>query len=326
MNSRCLAIWILLASAPAGAQSLDADSRPASSSAAAAKDHAGAANAEPVVDDGPQWGADVSLSNIFDGNIDHEQQAVQSYGFVPAGVVRFASSRDDPGMMVEYELASNTFSGSDTWDRISHALFAGFERRVGKRITLETEVEATWKGSSEDRELANVYSVAPRLSYRITRPLRVSVLGAYRYKSYADDPGTTGPSPYIGTKLDVRLPRDRRIGGGYRYELRMSREPRDRYRRSVWSLEFSTPVASRVDRLEIEGRVKNQIYDRLIKVDGVRVPRHDVRFALDVMYRRPLSATMDAVWVLELDSRTSNDPDKPYRAPMFGFTVVYHWR
>jgi hypothetical protein len=193
-------------------------------------------------------------------------------------------------------------------------------------VTLETEVEATWKGSSEDRELANVYTVAPRLSYRITRPLRVSLLGAYRYKSYPDDPGTTGPSPYIGTKVDVRLPRNRRIGGGYRYELRMSREPRDRYRRSVWSLEFSTPVASRTDRLEIETRIKNQMYDRLIKVDGVRVPRHDIRFAVDVMYRRPLSAMMDAVWVMELDSRTSNDPDKPYRAPMFGFTVVYHWR
>jgi hypothetical protein len=325
MNSRCLVILILLAGAPAAAQSPDADSRPASSSAAPATGRTGASTG-PASDDGPQWGADVSLSNIFDGNIDHEQQAVQSYGVVPAGTIRFASSRNDPGMILEYELAWNNFSGTDTWDRISHALFTGFERRVGKRLTLETEIEATWKGSSEDRELANVYSVAPRLSYRLTRPLRVSLLGAFRYKSYADDPGTTGPSPYIGTKVDVRLPRDRRVAGGYRYELRLSHEPRDRYRRSVWSAEFSTPVTSRVDRLEIEGRVKNQLYDRLIKVDGVRVPRHDVRFGLDVMYRRPLTATMDAVWVLELDSRTSNDPDKPYRAPMFGFTVVYHWR
>ena len=275
--------------------------------------------------DGGRWHLDLALSNLFDGNINHDPAPVRSYGIVPAAGIRYESSKD-PGFAWGYEIASNTFSGTDQWDRISHGLYSSVDQRLGSRMRIEAVASATWKGSSEDRELSNEYGVSGRMTIRMLERTRLSAGGGYRYKEYPDDPDTNGPSPFAVLKVDQKLGGDRRISFGYKYQTRQSHAVRDRYRRGAYTVSFATPIAPRGGRFEVGVELRSQMYDRLIKIGSVRALRHDSRIALDANYRRPLNRRADVIWFAGFEARDSNDEEKRYTAPAFGMTMVYHWR
>jgi len=301
----------LLAPAVSSAQSPDELAAPALESAGAA-------------DTGP-WHLDLALSNVFDGNINHDPVPVRSYGIVPAAGVRYETG-GDTDFVWGYEIAANTFTGTDQWDRISHGLYSSVEHRLGTRVRVEASAAATWKGSSEDRELSNEYGASGRTTIRLLERTRLSLGGGYRYKQYPDDPETSGPSPFAVLKVDQRLDGDRRLSVGYKYQTRQSQAVRDRYRRSAYLVSFATPIAPRGGRLEAGAELRFQHYERLIKVGSTRVLRRDRRLALDASYRLPVNHRTDVVWFAGYESRDSNDDDKRYRAPAFGMTMVYHWR
>jgi hypothetical protein len=281
----------------------------------------GAESSPAAGSQGGEWQSALSLANVFDGNINHDPRPVRSYGVAPALDVSYVSSKD-PAFAFGYEIAANSYTATDEWDRVSHDMFATVRRRVGRRLRLETEGGASWKGSSEDRELANVFGVSQRATYRISETMRVSVTGVWRYKQY-DDPGTSGPSPSLGAKIDKRLSGDRRLAVAYKYQTRLSTATRDRYRRNVYSVEWSGPVAAPGDRLSIGFEYRPQQYQRLIKVGGQRVWRVDRRVSSGAEYRRPVSQRVEVRWLCGLEYRDSNDPTKHFLAPTFGMTMTY---
>jgi hypothetical protein len=268
------------------------------------------------------WHVNFSLMNAFDGNVSHDVQPLRSYGIAPAAAVRYERAGS---LAWGYGVALNSYTGTDEWDRVSHGLYLVMTHRAG-RVRLETGGDATWKGSSEDRELSNEFGMSERLVFRISDATRVVLSGAYRYKQYPDDPGTSGLSPAVGGKLDQRFGA-RRVTVGYKFQVRQSRAERDRYRRHAYSVAFSTPIYSPGDELSLEVEYRPQTYDnRLVKVDGIRVPRQDRRFQLAAVYERPISARTNIVWVAGLEKRDSNDPDKRYTAPSLAMTLRYRWR
>ena len=273
----------------------------------------------------PRWHGTVSLSNLFDGNINHDVEPIRSYGIVPAAAVVFESS-SDPAFAWGYEIASNRYTGTDEWDRISHSLYSVWSYRLGSRLRFETQGAASWKGSSEDRELANEFGASQRMAFKLTGATRVVVIGAYRYKQYPDEPETTGPSPYIAAKLDRKFSGGRRLTLGYKYQTRLSQAQRDRYRRSAYTVDYAFALSRPGERITIEAEYRPQRYDRLIKVAGERVLRMDQRFIGGAAYERPLNNRATARWFVGLETRSSNDPDKHFIAPSFGMSMVYRVR
>jgi hypothetical protein len=271
------------------------------------------------------WLANLSLLNTFDGNINHDPAPIRSYGLVPAASFGYDSS-PDPRFTAGYDVAANQYTGTDEWDRISHGLRADVNGRAGKRWRFGAAGSATWKGSSEDRELSNEFALSTRAAYRLLKSTRVIVLGMARYKQYPDDPGTSGPAPSLGAKLDQRLPGNRRLVFGYKYEERRSRDERNKYRRNGYSLEFSTPLLVKDGRLTIEAVGKGQTYRRLIKIGSLRELRHDLRSSVHAEYDFPVSPRVMAQWQVGFDKRTSNDADKRFVAPSLGLNLAYRWR
>jgi hypothetical protein len=272
------------------------------------------------------WRLDLTAVNIYEGNISHDPEPIRSYGFTPAAAVRYDSSAHDPAFTFGYEIAGNAYTGTDEWDRVSHAVFAVATSRVGDRLRVETGGSATWKGSSEDRELSDDVAVSARTIYRLTKSQRLVGIGVWQYKQYPDDPATSGLSPYVGAKFDQRLPAGRRLVAGFKYQTRNSHEPRDRYTRQAYTLDFSTPLLAATDRLTLGYEYRPQVYtERLIKIaPGVRALRRDRRHVIDAQYARPINARMDVLWQVGFERRTSNDPDKYFVAPSFGMAITCH--
>ena len=307
-----LPLLVALASPPVAAQNSPAPGTTSAAPAASASAGGG-------------WHAALSVANLFDGNVSHDVTPIRSYGVVPAASVSFDSSAD-AAFTFGYEIATNSYTGTDEWDRISHNFAAAVQRRLGKRLRFETDGEASWKGSSEDRELANVFGVSQRIVYRLSRATRVGVTGTYRYKQYPDDPGTSGLSPSAGAKIDQRIGENRRVSFSYKYQNRLSALPRNRYYRNVYLIELTTPVMLRDDRLSLAFEYRPQQYNRVIKVAGQQVVRADRRLVAEAEYRLSINERVDARWFGGVETRRSNDPTKAFLAPTFGMTMSYRLR
>ena len=283
------------------------------------------AQSNDTTNDSPRWHGTMSLSNLYDGNINHDVEPIKSYGIVPAAEVVFESS-SEPAFAFGYEIASNRYTGTDEWDRISHSMYSVWSYRLGSRLRFETQGSASWKGSSEDRELANEFGASQRMAFKITSSTRVAVTGAYRYKQYPDEPETTGPSPYVAAKLDRKFADGRRLTVGYKYQARLSQSVRDRYRRSAYAVDYSFALSRPDERIMIGAEYRPQRYERLIKVAGQQMLRMDQRFLGGAAYERALNDRAMARWFAGIETRNSNDPDKRFVAPSFGMSIVYRVR
>jgi hypothetical protein len=278
----------------------------------------------PAVDSTAGWHLALSVANLFEGNVNHDVSPLRSYGLVPAADVTFATPKS--GLTFAYEIAENRYTATNEWDRVSHALETAVRRTVGKRLRLEAAAEASWKGTSEDRELANVFGVTPRAVFLLSKRTRLSFSGSYRYKQYVEEPASTGPSPSAGVKFDRRLGGSRRLTVGYKYQTRIARTVRNRYRRSAYTAEFTTPLAGPGNKLSIEVEYRSQQYERLIKVGQGRALRLDRRLAADVHFDHVISAQSFIRWTYAFEARRSNDPSKHFFAPVAAMTLHYQLR
>jgi hypothetical protein len=274
--------------------------------------------------DPAEWHATVSLINLFEGNVDHSLHPVRSYGIIPAAEVGYARS-SGPAFAWGYQFAANNYSGTDQWDRLSHHLFTSIGARLTARLRVETGVQANWKGSSDDRELADTFGVSQRVTYSVSESTRFVVVGGYRYKKYVE-PASSGPSPYVGGKIDHRLPGDRRLTFAYRYQRRVSEAIRNRYARSAYTIVFNTPLRRVGDRLSWDFEYLPQTYARLINVGGREMLRADRRMANEIAYQQPITERTEMRWIVRIESRRSNDPAKRFFDPSFGVVTTYRFR
>jgi hypothetical protein len=268
-----------------------------------------------------------SLSTVFDSNVEHDERRVRSFGLVPSLGFHFQDSAEKPSFVAEYEVGLHRYTGTDSFDRVSHHLTSAYRQRLSGSFSSRTTGEVSLKGSSEDRDVNNQYTLEQQFQYRLNPAIRLSAFAAYRLKRYPlFDAGKSAVDPYVGGRVQLELKGGREWQFTYRYDKNRSQDPKDRYVRRTFEAQFSTPLfRARRDLLTLEARYSPRLYARQIKVDGARVPRRDTRWVFEAGYERPLARGVRFGLDYRYETRDSNDPDKRFGAHLFGLTFGFDW-
>jgi len=265
----------------------------------------------------------LNFGQLFDSNIDQDQKNLKSFGLVRSFGISYRNNPKRPSFQFDYELGWQNYTNSDKWDRRTQLFVASYERRLAKRLSLETEGTVSLKGSTEDRELADQYVLEEQIKYRFNRSNRFKAYGAYRIKRYDDDPLRNAINPYIGAKYQL-LTGKRSWTVGYRYDTSRPINPRGRYIRWTYSGEFSTPL-SREGLLTVGVRYQPKLYARLIKSGQTRVPRFDQKWTWSAAWGREMSKNFAFGWFFTFETQNSNQIDKQFKATQVGARVRYQW-
>jgi hypothetical protein len=257
----------------------------------------------------------------FDGNLSREAVPLQAFGVAPGAAVRY---RPAGHFAWAYDIALNEYTGTDRWDRMSHALSMVMTRRPG-RVRLDTKGAASWKVPSEDGELTKQVEISESVSTNLSDRTRVQLVGSYRYKYYVDHPDSSGISPFVDANVDRRFG-PRHFTLGYRFQTRESRARSDSYYRHGYAAIFSTPISKSDDQLSFDVEYRPQTYRRLIESEGALVRRHDERVLASASYQRPLTTHVELLWFTGFQRRWSNDLARRYAEPTVALTVRYRWR
>jgi hypothetical protein len=322
-----IAALVMVCNAPAmgqTSQSTDVAMAKAVKTKKSAKKSAKKKGSEKGAEERRNWTFFASLSNVFDSNIEHDPVPVRSFGLVPALGVSYRNEFSRNTLALDYEMAAHSYTHTDRWDVVSHNLDLAYRRALPHHLSSETGAGVSVRGSSEDRELNNQYSLSQRFGYRFNKRDRVAAFVVYRLKRHSEDPGSDAVSPYVGGKYERTLGANRTWAFGYRYEMNRARNQRQRYIRSTFSTDFTTPLGRR-DQLSLGARYKPQLYARLVKVGGVRVPRHDRRWVWDTEWAHTVSPNLAMSLGYQFEKRTSNDPDKRFNAHFISLTFRYNW-
>ena len=266
-----------------------------------------------------------TLATSFDTNINHDPKGVRSFGLVQSLGVHFQNNVEKPSFELEYEVAAHSYTNSEEWDRVSHNLVMSYRKHLFGGWSTRTESEITVKGSSEDRELNNQYTLRQQLEYRLNENSRLQFAGAYRVKRDPLDSGSNAIDPYAGARFIQKLAGDRRLALSYRYDKNRSWDPKNRYIRWAYEAEFTTPIVDRRTRLNFDFTYKPRLYGRIVKVEGERVPRRDGRWIFETQLERVLRSDLLVVFMYRFERRDSNDPDKDFQSHQAGFALTYRW-
>ena len=285
----------------------------------------------PEVDKSPpflrrHFEAEIQFSNIYEDNIDHDDEsiAVQSYGSVPALKLQFRSSASDPLFAFEYLVARHQYTNTERWDRISNAFRGVFKPAVQKALRLQTSVELSLKGSSEDRDISNQFQVVQEFEYRFTRRHRLQLYGTYRIKRFPDQPGVQDLKPNIGINFERSNSDGERFESGARYELNREAEERGNYNRWTFSVAYRSPEIKERSQFEVEVKHRRKFYmARFVEIEDEDFLRQDNRLSIGVRWTYEFFWRVVMEMGYEYETRGSNDPDKLYEANAFNLAMIY---
>jgi hypothetical protein len=254
------------------------------------------------------WSFAATVANVYENNIDHDDQGVNAYGFVYGTGVHYQTSRDRPLFQLDYGLARYTYPGADRWSRLSHNLRTSLEKRLTRRLSVEALGEVT-----------------PRLDLRLPRDHRVRLYAAHRLKRYGSNTGRNATNRYVGLELRQRLDSGDTWEIGYRYEQNDAVMPRYRYLRLTYETGYSTLLTSR-DTVSLNVKYRSQRYrERLVEVDDIDVPRHDQQWVPSVSWRHRFGTRVELTFEYRLDTQSSNDLDRDYSAHSTGLSFRTLW-
>jgi hypothetical protein len=271
------------------------------------------------------WSIHLNVANVFDSNIDHDERGLDAYGMAGGMGLRFQTSAARPLFRLEYEVAGHLYKHTDRWDRVSHHLSTVIERRLGRRLSIETLGEVSLKGSSEDRELSDQYILEPQVEYRLTRSHKLTLYGAYRLKRYDDSADRDATNRYLGIELRQRASSRGQWEAGYRYETNRSRGLRSRYLRQTYKVEYSHQLTGQ-DMLALEVKHRRQRYrHRFAEIGDLEVPRQDRRWIPSLSWVHQIAPNIDVRLGYTFETRLSNDPEKNFRAHFTTLSFTRRW-
>ncbi len=267
----------------------------------------------------------VSLTTVFDTNIDHNRRDVDSLGAVLGAGIFYRNDPVDPTIEVNAEVAGHSYTNSERWDRFSQKVNASWEHDLPGRWSFDTTGEISLEGSTEDREISDQYLIEPRIAYRISSQTRARVYGALRARRYDEDPDRNAFNRYVGVEFMERAAGNRRWEADLRYEVNETESPRQHYVRWTFGTGYSFRMGEG-DRVELEVRYRMQRYPiRLVEVDDIDVQRRDHRWIPRFTWTRPLRSNLDVRGSYTRETRTSNDLDREFTAHLFTVTLIRRW-
>jgi hypothetical protein len=275
---------------------------------------------------GSRWSLEAGQWSVYDSNIDHVNPPRSDYGVVFMGAGAWQNRVSKPTLALRYEGALHRYTHSTKWNRFSQRAEADFEKRISKRWITETRAEISLKGSSEDRELSNQYSILQMLDYRIVRGLELRLFGLARLKRYpAPDQGREATNAYAGPALRARLG-GARLELSTRYEYNAARDQRRDYERWVHAVGLLAPFG-RSDALDLGVKFYDQQYPFRVVDDGAAQGqlRKDQRLVVSASWMHRFREDLGLELAYKLDGRRSNELDKGYDEHQAAVSFVYRF-
>lgn len=267
----------------------------------------------------------VTATSAADTNIDHNLDNVFAYGGALGGGVQYQNRPEDPSFLMTYQTAVHRYARTDRWDRLSQHLRAVFERELDGPWEVHAIGEISLKGTSEDRELSNQYTITPRLQYRIDRWRRLRAYGTLRLRRHDEDTGRNATNRYAGMTFTQRSQLGDEWDMDLRFEHNSARDPRQTYVRWTFSTQYMTPLTAR-NRLELGARFRQVNYShRLVEVNDKDVLRRDHRWVPSVDWVRTINSHAEIRLGYSLETRASNDPRREFAAHLTTMTAVHRW-
>jgi hypothetical protein len=270
------------------------------------------------------WYAKASITGTFDSNFDHEPVGTKSFGAIPTLDLGYQLQNDKNRFQLQYTIGVPKYSNFARYNRRGQYFRAAYRRDLGKGWNAETEFEALFKGTNEDRELNNQFIVTQKFNYRFMKKNKLGFYGVYRLKRNSDDPNANGKNPQIGVKYTRELTKKIDLNSGFRYDNNIANGERQRYIRRTFSTGLSYAPTTR-DTIDFEARYAPRLYGRLIDVNGLDVPRSDKKMTFDVNWRHECKSNFGMENSYTFEKRTSNDVDKKYQNHQVVVSLFYRW-
>ena len=273
--------------------------------------------------------AEALLSNVYESNIDHSVEAVPSVGLVPGLHVRLMDRPENAHLALDYTIAQHAYTNTDRWDRTSHQLGAAYELEPFRDVASVTEAEVSLGGSSEDRDLSNQYQLVQAFEFKLTRMHRVEVYATLRYKTVPADPEGNAFKPNVGVVYQQRWPSGFRWEVGARAETNQEPVEDGNYHRLTYMAEVQVPVPGSQDVLELDLRQRFKHYTARfaedVNGDDTDQLRRDRQWTLGIAWTHTVLQQVGLELGVELERRTSNDPDKLYVATALVLGLAYRF-
>ncbi|RMF63949.1 MAG: hypothetical protein D6746_02335 [Bacteroidetes bacterium] len=267
---------------------------------------------------------DALFSNVYESNINHDEEPVPSYGWVPALRLQLRSHRDDPFLTLTYHVARHAYTNTEKWDRVSHKAELNLAPEITDWLHAETSVEGSLRGSSEDRDISNQLRVVQDFELRFTRNHRLHLYGTLRWKQIPDDPEEDAFKPNLGLEFERQLPGGRRFETGVRYEQNREQLERGNYTRWTFDMAYRFPFLHPRSRLEFGLKYRRKDYEaRFVEIEDEDVLRRDHRWTAGLAWQITLLRNTRVLLDYQVETRDSNDPAKRFVAHQIGLSVGY---
>ncbi len=265
-----------------------------------------------------------TMMQVYDTNIDHDEDHIAAYGLVPGMDVRFQNQKEKPLLTLEYQVARHAYTQTDKWDRVSNKFRARITPRGSRKWRTQTDVELSFGGTSEDRDISNQYSLEHDIEYRFTRDHRFHLFTYLRIKRIPDDPGESAFKPYFGLVYERKTDDDGELELSVRYEFNREQEPRGDYSRHTYAMKYEIPLFKTRNLLELKAKYQRKYYDyRFVEVEDEDELRRYYQWALSASWERPLFADLSMAFQYQYELRDSNDPGKRFTAHQFTYQMIY---
>jgi hypothetical protein len=272
-----------------------------------------------------RWTFFTGLTSLADTNIDNRTEGSPDVGVIPSVGVNYRHRGKRTSFTGSYTAAFHSYSRSEQWNRTSHNLNGWLEPRWKGRVRSATGVEIAIKGTNEDRDLSDRYSLTQRFRLRTTDGGYLRLTAGYRLKHYDDQPANDEKNPHVGLDYRQRLGSGAQWGLGYRVEENFSDSDSRVYRRDTASADLTVPLSAEAF-IGLGLRRYDQHYPhRMVLVDGAEVPRADERWLGSVSLNRRFFASLGFAFEYQYAARFSNDPERESDGHSVGVSLIRFW-
>jgi hypothetical protein len=265
---------------------------------------------------------ETTLSSVFDSNIDHDSDSIDSYGVIVGATAGYRSARLRPAFQLLYGVALHSYSRTDRWDRVSHLGQALLDQPIFGPLRAGVTAEASLNGTSEDRQLGDEFGVLPRVEVRLSDVTLVRLVGALRWRNYDDGRSTLNRFVALESRVGVATGE---LDLSARFEENESDTPRFRFDRRTYRARYAFPAGG-ADELRFGLRYSPVVYpERFVEVGNEDVRRRDRKWTPQLRWDREWIDDLSTELEYEFETRSSTDPNRSYRGHVLTLTTIYTW-